>query len=121
MHQNTRTVVTHLGVSDSTERVASHLLTPAVNSLIAQNLRAGILSEIEISRQLGLVLYSGGMKFHPAIFGVMFCVFGIGALLTAAFKTQPWYVRYVQVAIGLTLIALGILIPLSLHRLGNGW
>jgi threonine/homoserine/homoserine lactone efflux protein len=61
------------------------------------------------------------MKFHPAIFGVMFCVFGIGGLLTAVFKTQPWYVRYVQVAIGLTFIALGILIPLSLHRLGYGW
>jgi len=61
------------------------------------------------------------MNFHPAIFGVMFCAFGIGALLTALFKAQPWHARYVQVAIGLTLIVLGILIPLSLHRLGYEW
>jgi hypothetical protein len=47
------------------------------------------------------------MKFHTAIFGGMFCAFGIGALLTALFKAQPWYVRYVQVAIGLTSIVLG--------------
>jgi threonine/homoserine/homoserine lactone efflux protein len=61
------------------------------------------------------------MKFHPAIFGVVFCVFGIGSLLVALLKTQPWYVRYIQVALALTFIALGILIPLSLHRLGYEW
>jgi ABC-type anion transport system duplicated permease subunit len=61
------------------------------------------------------------MGFHPAIFGVMFCLFGIGSLLTALLKTQRWHVRYVQVAIGLTFIVLGILIPLWLHRLGYGW
>jgi hypothetical protein len=38
-----------------------------------------------------------------------------------AVEAQPWNVRYVQVAIGLRFIVLGILIPLSLHRLGYGW
>ena len=61
------------------------------------------------------------MKFHPAIFGVVFCIFGIGSLLTALLKTQPWYVRYIQIALALMFIVLGILIPLSLHRLGYGW
>jgi threonine/homoserine/homoserine lactone efflux protein len=61
------------------------------------------------------------MKFHPAFFGAMFCLAGIGLWLTAFFNTQPWHVRYIQVAIGLTFIVLGILIPLSLHRLGYGW
>lgn len=61
------------------------------------------------------------MNFHSAVFGLIFCTFGIGALLVALFRTQPWYLRYVQVALGLTLIVLGILIPLSLHRLGYVW
>jgi hypothetical protein len=42
-------------------------------------------------------------------------------LLTGLSKALPWYFRYVQVAIGLTFIVLGILIPLSLHPLGYGW
>lgn len=61
------------------------------------------------------------MEFHPAIFGMLFCVFGIGALLIALVKSQPWYVRYVGVALGLLFIVLGIMIPLSLHHLGYGW
>jgi hypothetical protein len=62
------------------------------------------------------------MEFHPAIFGISFCAFGIGALLLAlVVKSQPWYMRYVGVAFGLLAIVLGIMIPLSLHRLGYGW
>jgi threonine/homoserine/homoserine lactone efflux protein len=74
-----------------------------------------------IANNFGKAYSAVSMKFHPAIFGAMFCLFGIGALLTALFKNQPWYVRYVQVALGLTFIVLGILIPLSLRRLGYGW
>ena len=39
-------------------------------------------------------------------------------MLVTARRPQAWYVRYVQIALGLTSLALGILIPLSLHRLG---
>ena len=37
MHQNTSSVVTHLGVSDSTQRIASHLLAADVNKAIKLN------------------------------------------------------------------------------------
>ena len=56
------------------------------------------------------------MNRYPVIAGVMFCVVGIGGLLTALFKRQPWFVRYIQVAIGLTFLVLGILIALAGDR-----
>jgi multisubunit Na+/H+ antiporter MnhG subunit len=68
------------------------------------------------------VVFCASHEISPChYFGIVFCLFGIGSLLTALLNPQPWYVRYIQVALALTFIALGILIPLSLHRLGYGW
>ena len=61
------------------------------------------------------------MAFHPAIFGVGFCGIGVCSLLMAVKREQPWYTRYIQVALGIMFIVLGILIPLSLRRLGVPW
>lgn len=45
------------------------------------------------------------------MFGVMFCMAGIVILLMTINKNQAWYMRYIEVALGLLCIALGIMIP----------
>jgi hypothetical protein len=68
-----------------------------------------ILSVIGTFRQLRLSgVFCGN---HQKLFRIHVLGIGIGGLLIELFKTQVWDVCYVQVAISLTFIVVGILIP----------